>query len=122
MKVLKIELEEQLLTKYYVIKHLILLKIQSMMDINADLRHCFINFLIKRLQIVKNESFSNKELAKNLPRPIIRKFGKRKITITFYGQYLGHRPSSYAIDKQTKEFVFYYVLLIFSVNTYGLFI
>ena len=30
-------LEEQLLIKYYIIKHLILLKIHNMMDINMDL-------------------------------------------------------------------------------------
>ena len=34
------------------VKHLILLKIYSMMDINVDLLQWFINFLIKKLQVV----------------------------------------------------------------------
>ena len=36
-EILKIYLEEQLLIKYYVIKHLILLKIQNMVDIKLVL-------------------------------------------------------------------------------------
>ena len=35
MEILRIYLEEWLLIKYYVIKHLILRKTQNMMDINA---------------------------------------------------------------------------------------
>ena len=46
---LKIKLEEQLLIKHCVIKHLILLKIQNMMDINVDLLQCSINHLIKNI-------------------------------------------------------------------------
>ena len=44
MEILKIYLEEQLPIKYYVIKYLILLKTESMMDINglASMVHkCF---------------------------------------------------------------------------------
>ena len=37
--------------KYYVIKHLILQKIQNMMDVNLDLLQLSINFLIKELLI-----------------------------------------------------------------------
>ena len=40
---------EQLLIKYYVLRHLILLKIISIRDINVDLLQWFIKFLIKRL-------------------------------------------------------------------------
>ena len=47
--ILKIELEEHLLIKYYGIKHLLLLKIQSMMDIKEVLLQRSINFLIKNL-------------------------------------------------------------------------
>ena len=53
------------------IKHLILLKIQSMMDTKELLVRWFINFLIKGLlalkfagSAVKSEIISNKELAK----------------------------------------------------------
>ena len=49
MEILKIKPEEQLLIKYCVIKHLLLLKIQNMMDIDAYLLQWSINFLIKKL-------------------------------------------------------------------------
>ena len=39
MKILKIYLKEQLLIKYCEIKHLILLKIQNMMDITQDVKN-----------------------------------------------------------------------------------
>ena len=38
--------------KYYVIKHLILLKIRNMIDVNVDLSQWFINSLIKKIQVV----------------------------------------------------------------------
>ena len=47
MEILKIYLEEQFLTKYYMIKHLILLKFQNMMDFNVDLLQWFIIFFDK---------------------------------------------------------------------------
>ena len=50
MEILKIEIEEQLLIKHYMIKDLILLKIRNMTDINVSLPQWFINFLIKKLQ------------------------------------------------------------------------
>ena len=46
------------------------------MGINMDLLQWFINFLIKKKSFfsgVKNENTSNKELAKQLHKPIIRK-------------------------------------------------
>ena len=62
--------------KYCVIKHLILLKIKNMMDIKGVLRQWFLNFLIKQTSggTVKNENISNRELAEELHKPIIRKF------------------------------------------------
>ena len=44
------------------IKHLTLLKIQNMMDINVDSLQWFINFLIKKSSGngVKNENITNK--------------------------------------------------------------
>ena len=42
------DLEEQLLIKYCVIKHLILLNMQNMMDIHVDLLQWSINFMIKK--------------------------------------------------------------------------
>ena len=52
MEILNTYLEEQLLIKYYVIKHLILLKIQNMININVYLLHWFTKFLIRKLQAV----------------------------------------------------------------------
>ena len=50
------------------IKHLIILKIQNLVDINVELLQWFINFLIKKTAggIVKNEIISNKELKEEL--------------------------------------------------------
>ena len=48
MEILKIYIEEELLIRYYVIKHIILLKVQNMMDINVVLLQWPINFLIKK--------------------------------------------------------------------------
>ena len=52
-----------------------------MMYINMELLQWFIIFLIKKTSgvTVKNETISNKELAEELHRPIIRKFEKRKV-------------------------------------------
>ena len=50
MEILKIEIEEQLLIKHYMIKDSVLLKIRNMIDINVSLPQWFINFLIKKLQ------------------------------------------------------------------------
>ena len=50
--------------------------------------------------VFKNENISNKELAEELHKPIIRKFKKKKITLIFYRQYFGCWSCWYAIDKQ----------------------
>ena len=57
-KILKIYLEEQILIKYYVIKHLTLLNIQKMMDINVDLLQWFIIFSIKKSALLTDKSAS----------------------------------------------------------------
>ena len=72
-------LEEQSQKKYDVIKHLILIKIQNIMDINADLLQWYVNFLIKNLVKIA----LNKKLAKELQKPIIRKFEKWKVHSPF---------------------------------------
>ena len=56
-----------------------------MMDISVDFLQWFINFLIKKILVVvfKNENISNKELAEELHKPIIRKFKKRKLHSSF---------------------------------------
>ena len=84
--------------KYCVIKLLILLKTQNMMDINVELFQWAINFLIKKTSggdatlarsetlaarnksAIKNENISNVELAEELHKAIIRKANKKKYT------------------------------------------
>ena len=68
---------------YYVIKHLILLRIQNVSDINADLPESFTNFLIKGLVVLLSENMSNQQLAEDLQKPIIRKLEKRKVYSSF---------------------------------------
>ena len=80
IEILKIYLDKQVLTKFSVIKHLILLKIKIMLDINAKLFLQFANFLINGLLITQEqELFINimhkiQELADELQKPIITKF------------------------------------------------
>ena len=80
MEISNIQIEEQLLIKYYVIKHSVLLKIQNMMDINVDLLQCFINFLIKKTlgETVKNENIFNKELAEDYTKQLLKDSRKEK--------------------------------------------
>ena len=51
------------------------------MDINVELLQWSIIFLIKKTSAsgIKNENISNKKLAEELHKPIIRKFKKRKV-------------------------------------------
>ena len=107
MEILKIEIEEQLLINYYVIKHLILLKIQSMADSNVYLLQWSIKFLIKKTcGTVKNEVIYNKKLAKKLRKPIFRKFEKRKAHSTFadniWGADLAYMQLINKLNKESK--------------------
>ena len=54
---------------------------QNMIDINVELLQGFINFFIKEPSCitVKNEIISNKELAEEQDKPIIKKFNKGKV-------------------------------------------
>ena len=73
------------------IKYLILLEIQKLMDINVELLQWFINVLIKKTYgaTVKNEIISNKELAEELHKPIIGKIKKRKTYSLFIDNICG---------------------------------
>ena len=52
-----------------------------MMDINLGLLQRSVDSLIKNTfgGTIKNENMSNKELAEEIHKPIIRKFNKRKV-------------------------------------------
>ena len=63
-----------------------LLNLQNIIDIKEFLLQWFIDFLIKRQlkgRTVKNENISNKELAEQLHKPLIKKFKKRKVKSSF---------------------------------------
>ena len=79
------------LIKSCMIKHLILLKVRIMRDINADLLQWPINLLMKKScgSGIKNEKISNQQLAEKLHKPIIKKIEEKKSTLTFHRQYLG---------------------------------
>ena len=72
---------------------------------------------------VKSESMPNQKLTEELHKLIIRKFEKRKVHSSFmdkiWGADLAHIQ---LIIHLIKEFVFHYMLLIFSVNTQGWFL
>ena len=67
------------------LKHLILLKVQRMMDIKANLLQWSASLSDKKTSggTVQNEIISNKELAEELKKLIIRKFKKRKVQSSF---------------------------------------
>ena len=66
---------------------------------------------------------SNKQLAGEVHKQIIRKFEKRKIHSSFIDNILGaDLPDIQLTSKFKKGISFYYVLLIFLVNTHLLFI
>ena len=71
--------------KNNVIKHLILLKIQYMTDLNVELLEWFIKFYIKISSggPVKSETISSQQLPEELPKSFTRKFQKRKTCSLF---------------------------------------
>ena len=83
MEILKIYLKEQLLIKYYVIKHLILLKIQNMMDIKEVLLQWFKNFLIKSpllVMVLKMKICQTKNYLKNYKNQLLENLKSEKCT------------------------------------------
>ena len=75
----------------------------------------------------KNGNMSGKELAEELHKPIIRTFEKRKVhspfTDNIWGANIADMQLTSKIIKIIRIFLdFYYVLLIFSVNTHWLFL
>ena len=62
-----------------------------MMDVNVDLLQWYINFFDKQTSCsgIKDENMSNKELAEELHKTIIRKLQKRKVYSSFIDNILG---------------------------------
>ena len=77
-----------------------------MMNINVDFFQWFINFLIKKSNSgIKN--ISNKELAEELNKPIIKKINKRKVHSPFIGNiWDADLADMQLISKFNKEFRF----------------
>ena len=72
---------------------------------------------------IKNGNISNKELAEELENSMIRKFKKRKVDLPFVDNICGaDLADTQLISKFNNGICFYYVLLIFSVNTHGFFL
>ena len=66
---------------------------------------------------VKSENKLNQKLAKELLKPFIRKFQKRKIHSSFIENiWDADQANTQLISKFNKEFILYYMLLVFSVN------
>ena len=81
MEIFKIYLKEQSLIKKLRDKALMLLKILDMMNIKLELLLWLTKLLMKRISIVllNIKSCKNKEFAKELHKPIIRKFEKLEV-------------------------------------------
>ena len=72
---------------------------------------------------VKNEIISNKKLAGELHKLIIRKFNQRKVQPPFIDNIWGADLADMQLrSKFNKEFRFFYLLLIFIGNMPGLFL
>ena len=72
---------------------------------------------------VKKENISNEELAKELHKPIIGNFHKRRVHSPFIDNIWGADLADIQlIKKLIKDLDFYYVLLIFIANMHGLFL
>ena len=94
-----------------------------MMDIKGGLASMVYKVFDKRSAKVSGFAIKQSEqLAKKLHKPIIRKFEKRKIHSSFKDNIWGaDLADMQSISKfSVKEFVFYYLLLTFLVNMYGL--
>ena len=77
------------------------------MDINVDLLQWFINSLIKKTSGSGSKNISNKELAEELHKPIIRNFNKRKVHSPFIDNIWGEDLADFQlISKFNKGFRF----------------
>ena len=125
MEILRICPEEHIPINNYVIKHLILLKIQNRTDITVNVLYWFWNFFDKRTCgantsgcVIENKTI----LAGGLHKPIIRKFENQKVHSSFWDNIWGtDLADMQLINKFNKRICFsLYVLCI--VNMPGLFL
>ena len=90
------------------IKHLHIAKNLKYDGYQRSLASMAYNFFDKKTSggTVKNENISNKELAEELQKPIIRKFEKRKVYSHFIDYNWGADISDMQLINLIKEFVF----------------
>ena len=93
--------------KYYVIKHLILLKIQNCDEYQRDLASLIYKLFVKKSSVssVKSENMPNQQLSEELHQLIIIKVAKRKVCSSFKDSILGADfVDMHLINKFNKEF------------------
>ena len=87
-----------------------------MMDINVDLLQRSVKFLIKKISGKGIKNISNKELAEELHKPIIKKFNKGKVYSPFIDIILGADLADMQyICKFNK--VFRFLLCVININS-----
>ena len=106
MEILRIYLEEQLLLKYYVKKHLKLRKIQNMIDIKEDLLQWFIN----SGDGIKNENILDQKLAEELHKPFTRKLEKRKVHSWFIDNIWGADLADMQLISKYNKGICFFIL------------
>ena len=87
-----------------------------MMDVNVDLLQRSVKFLIKKISGKGIKNISNKELAEELHKPIIKKFNKGKVYSPFIDIILGADLADMQhICKFNK--VFRFLLCVININS-----
>ena len=102
----------------HLIKHLIMLKIINMIDVNAGIYHRFINFFDKEFSgsSAKSETMPNQGLAEEWHKPVITKFEKQKVYSSFKDNIWGaNLVEIQLISKNKKGFC----LSIYVIDIYG---
>ena len=77
------DFKEQLLIKFWTIKHLILIKIKKYDGYQKSLASMVYKFFDKKLLAVVFKNISNKEFSEVWHKSVIRKFKKRKVQSPF---------------------------------------
>ena len=77
------DFKEQLLIKFWTIKHLILIKIKKYDGYQKSLASMVYKFFDKKLLAVVFKNISNKEFSEVFHKSVIRKFKKRKVQSPF---------------------------------------
>ena len=112
MGIVKINLEQQLLTKFYVIRHLIFAKNPKYDGYHRELALMVYIFFDKKTYgtAVKTEIMSKQKLAEELHKPMIRKFENQNVYSFVVNIWVADLADMQLISKFNKGFRFFYVL------------